>query len=380
VTGISAGATTGPVIGLIGGYGDVGGHTARFLRHRGGHRLRVGGRDPVAARRFARDALGGEAEAVPVDCFDDIALDRFAAGCGVLVNCAGPSHVIRDRAARAALRAGAHYVDAGGDDALHELLDPAEIARSGRAVVLSAGLRPGLTGLLPRWAARSAFDGVRSMTAYLAVLGHFTRVAADDYVGGAGDGVSEPLAAWRDGPRPRELTRRTGVTLPFLPAAVTLLPYLDSEGVRLAEAMGLSHGDWYTALIGEHVRAAFDRVHSLGRERAVTALCEASRLDAAGRTPFAVFLAQLEGVRDGTPVSRTILCRGPGNGELTGAVAALAAVAAAREEIPPGRHFAADVLDPVTTLNRLCAGPVPVGLSLLDTTIDRLAMVEEGVL
>ncbi|MEV5409704.1 saccharopine dehydrogenase NADP-binding domain-containing protein [Thermopolyspora sp. NPDC052614] len=369
---------TEPVIGLIGGYGDVGGHAARFLRRLGGHRLRVGGRDLAAARRFVRDELHGEAEAVPVDCHDDGALDRFAAGCHVLVNCSGPSRSIADRAAWAASRAGAHYIDAGGDDALHRLLGPDATAR-GRAVVLSAGLRPGLTGLLPRWAAH-AFDQVRSLTAYLAVLDRFTRTAADDYVRGADDGVTRPLAAWRDGPRPRTLTRRTGVTLPFLPAEATLLPYLDTEGVRLAEALGLSHGDWHTALVGEHVRVAFDRVHTLDREQAVTALCEAARLDAAGRTPFAVFLAQLDGVVDGTPASRTVLCRGPGSGELTGAVTALSAVAAARGEVPPGRHFAADVLDPVTTINRLRAGPVPVTLSLLDTTIDRLSLVEEGVL
>ncbi len=391
-----------PVIGLIGGYGDVGGHAARFLHRLGGHRLRIGGRDLGAARRFVRDELHGEAEAAAVDCLDDGTLDRFAAGCRVLVNCAGPYRLIGDRVARAAARAGAHYVDAGGDDALHRLLDadPAEdpareaagdpamdtagepagdTAAPGRAVVLSAGLRPGLTGLLPRWAARG-FDQVRSLTACLAVLDRFTRTTADDYLRGADDGVSEPLAAWRDGPRPRTLTRRTGVTLPFLPAEATLLPYLDTEAVRLAAALGLSHGDWHTAVVGEHVRVAFDRVHALDREQAVTALCDAARLDAAGRTPFAVYLAQLDGVLEGAPASRTVLCRGPGNGELTGAITALAAVAAARGEIPPGLHFAADVLDPATTLDRLRTGPVPITLSLLDTTLDRLSLIEEGAL
>lgn len=299
------------MIGILGAHGDVGAHAVRMLQ---AHDLRLGGRRSGA------------------DFRDPASLDRFAAGCRIVVNCAGPSHVAGDRVLRAAERAGAHYVDASGDVTSFD----------GRAVV-GAGLQPGLTGLLQRWV------GSDELTLYLGVLDRFTEAAAADYLCGA----RSPLAAWRDGPVPRALTRRSGVTLPFFPGEVTLLPYLDAEACRIAGQLGLRRGDWYSAVSGEYVLGTFDRVHGMARAEAVAALCRASQLDLAGREPFVVLAVE-------TP-ERTVVLRGRSNGELTGSVVALAVEAVDRGEVPPGCHHASDVLDP----------------SIVEQLLDR---VEEGVL
>ncbi|WP_449065129.1 saccharopine dehydrogenase NADP-binding domain-containing protein, partial [Planomonospora algeriensis] len=97
------------MIGIVGGYGAVGGAAARLLADRG---VRVGGRDLEAARRFVDEELGGRGEARRVDAYDEAALAAFCRGCRVVVNCAGPSYLLLDRVARAAFRAGADYVDA----------------------------------------------------------------------------------------------------------------------------------------------------------------------------------------------------------------------------------------------------------------------------
>jgi hypothetical protein len=273
-----------------------------------------------------------------------------------VVNCAGPSAAVGDRVLRAAERAGADYVDASG-----------EIWATSRVAVVGAGLQPGLTGLVPRWVCGLPDDGgtlsqasprlgnpqifslpgstdkIGSLTAagavpsslavYLAVLDHFTQTAAADFLRGR----NEPLAAWRNGPQPRAATRRRA-GLPFLPGEVTLLPYLDDEACRTAEALGLAHGDWYSAVSGTHVLQAFDRIHTLPEPQAIEALCRASRLDLAGRDPFA-----LVAVDTG---DRTLVVKGRGNGELTGTVVAHAVKAVAAGEVPPGCHFAAEVLNP----------------------------------
>ncbi|MFJ8911682.1 hypothetical protein [Amycolatopsis sp. NPDC102389] len=310
------------MIGVVGATGEVGSHTVRVLRALDAGPLRTGG---------SRD----------VDVLDEASLDRFAQGCRVLVNCAGPAHLVGDRVARAAAHAGAGHVDAS---------DPEGAAVGGTAVI-GAGLQPGLTGLLPRWLARREFDTVHGLVAHLGVLDRFTRTAADDYLAGAEHG--EALAAWRRGRRSGVLTRRADVTLPFFPGEVSLLPYLTEESAKVAEHLGLDRGDWFTAVSGEHVRAAFDRVRSLDRADAVTALCHASELDLAGREPHVVLLMRMEGVRAGHPVTRTAVLRGRGNGALTGALTALAVLAVLRREVPPGRHFAAEVLDPEVTIARL---------------------------
>ncbi|MEV8393525.1 MULTISPECIES: saccharopine dehydrogenase NADP-binding domain-containing protein [unclassified Streptomyces] len=382
---------TGSRIGIVGGYGEVGASTARLLYGFGLGPLRIGGRDADAARRFAGTELSGAdgrgrpaAEHAPVDFTDDASLDSFAAGCRVLVNCAGPSRLVGNRVARAALRAGADHVDVAGDEPLHALLDDGEWAGAGRAAVLSAGLQPGLTGLLPRWAAARDFDEVHRLSVYLCVRDLFTGTAAEDYLHAAAEGRTEMLAAWRDGARRSAASVRTArAELPFFPEPVALLPHLAPEAERLARALGLRDGDWYTALAGEQVGRAFDRVRTLPPAEAVAALRAASRLDLAGRAHFVRLVVSLDGVREGRPRSRTAVLRGRSNSGVSGAVAALAVLAALRGELPPGRHYAADVLDPGAALERLRSAGATAGLeglTVVDGAYGEPVAVEEGIL
>ncbi|ANN15488.1 hypothetical protein SD37_07345 [Amycolatopsis orientalis] len=330
------------MIGVLGATGDVGRHAVGFLE-----RLGIG---PVRA--------AGSAVA---DFRDPASLDRFASGCEVLVNCAGPAHAIGDRVAEAARRAGAHYVDASGDE-------PVDV-HSGRTALLSAGLQPGLTAVLPRWLARDA--EVHGLKVWLGVSDLFSRSAAEDYLHAAAAGHGEALAAWRGERRSRALTRETGVTLPFFPEPVTLLPYFTPEAERLARALRVAEGDWYTVLAGDHVGRAFDRVHGIGREEAVADLCRASRLDLADRAPRVVLIAEADG--------RTAVLRAKGNGVVTGAVVALAVSAVERDELPPGSYFAGDVLRPQSLVDGL-AGLGAVDVGVFDHPLSRLVLEEEGAL
>lgn len=371
-------------IAILGGYGNVGSAATRQLLSLGMGPVRIGGRNGTSAEHLARELATefptADITGMVVDFKDGQSLSRFVNGCRILLNCAGPSHEIADRAAQAALRAGVDYVDAAGDDALYARLSDAHYRNHKRVAVLSAGLQPGLTGLLPRWLALQGFTEVHNLINYFGLQDRFTRVAADDYLQGAADNMSKPLAAWRNGHRAGVLSRRSNAEIPFFPGPATLLPNLNTEGERLATALGLARGDWYTVITGRHVLNAFDRAHSLDRAEAVSMLCQASILDLAGRKPHVTVLVQLEGLRNGMRETRTLVLGGPGNAELTGGFAALATTAVLRKEVPPGRHFAADALDAATTVDRLRqCGPV-TGFTLLDTSVETLSMSEEGVL
>ncbi|MCA1190686.1 NAD-dependent epimerase/dehydratase family protein, partial [Saccharopolyspora sp. 6V] len=163
------------VVGVVGGRGDVGSHAVRALRGRG-CAVRIGG----------RSAPSGPEERV-VDFRSKSTVDEFCAGLDVLLNCAGPSREIGDALAVAAHRAGADYVDVAGDEALHALLDPA----GPRVAVLSAGLRPGLTGLFPR-AVAAELDRVDALEVHFGLLDRFTEVAAADYLHGVGGRARPP--------------------------------------------------------------------------------------------------------------------------------------------------------------------------------------------
>ncbi|MFI9362719.1 saccharopine dehydrogenase NADP-binding domain-containing protein [Kitasatospora sp. NPDC053057] len=357
------------MIGVIGGYGAVGEQAARLLGSWGAGPLRIGGRDLRQAQHTTA-ALPGAVEAVAVDVEDATSLAAFVRGCEVVVNCAGPSHRISARVARAALAAGAHHVDAGGDGL------PSDTA--GRCAVFAAGALPGFSGLLPRWLAAQEFDTVHALTVYAGVLDRFTATGAEDYLHGVLGGANEPLAAWRDGSRrSAALTRRSTVTLPCFPREVSAFPYLDAEGEHVARDLSLIHGSWYTVLDGGHLTAALDAARALPMDGAVAGLCRATALDAAGRTPYVVMLAQLDGTAAGRTTTRTAVVRAPGIAQLTGATAAAATVAVLNGEVPAGAHHAATVLDPSATVTRLRE---VLDLTIHQIAIDQLTVIEEGAL
>lgn len=330
-----------PLIGIIGGYGAVGASAARCLAAEGRFRLRVGGRDPGAARASAT-ALGKSAHAMAVDAGDFDSLVRFSRGCHTVLNCAGPAYLLLDGARRAAFAAEADYADVMDDGTAPDPVD-------GRTAVLSAGLAPGLSGLLPALLSEGLAEVIRFRGCY-AGLGAFTRTGAADYLLSLERGYGTSMAAWRGRVVTGALQVEESYRVPGLPRPLTAYPFLTEELVSRARALGIGEAHWYNAFDGSALVDAVNRLRSgpPGRrdplERA-DELVRASALDAAGRTPYHVLHGILEGVdRAGTPVTRTALIRGEDGSELTGAVGAFAAAAVCDGLVPRGVHRAAEVL------------------------------------
>lgn len=369
------------MIAVLGGYGEVGQAAVRSLLALGLGPVRIGGRDPDRAEAFPRALGKGPIDVVTVDINDAVALQRFVHGHRVLVNCAGPSHRVSEGPAQAALRAGADYVDVAGDERLHARLDDRAWREKGHRALLSAGLQPGLTALLPLWLARTGFDRVTSLTSYFGLRDLFTAVAAEDYRQSIEDGVGQSRAAWRNGgARTGVLVRENGVALPFFPGPVTTLPYLNQEAQRVAAALGLERGDWYTVLTDGHMRSVFDRLHTYSREDACLQLQRMSRLDLAGRAPFVTLLLRMTGHWEGGERTRSLALRGHRNADLTGALAAVAVDALERGDVPPGRHFAAMALEPEAAVEALLATGMTAGLPVVDGPLEAFNEAEEGVL
>ena len=65
----------------------------------------------------------------------------------------------------------------------------------------------------------------------------------------------------------------------------------------------------------------------------------------------------MEGVADGQPAARTAVLRATGTYLLSGVIAALATRALLDGQIPPGVHFAADVIEPDPAIAELKDSP-----------------------
>ncbi|GEK15643.1 NAD-dependent epimerase/dehydratase family protein [Aliivibrio fischeri] len=340
-------------IAVLGGYGDVGQATCRYLLSLGLGPIRIGGRNAEINQVIDDSQVSYQY----ANFLDESSLNEFVRNCHLVINCAGPSHLIDDRLATVARANNIPYIDVAGDDPLYHTLISTDYQETGHTAVLSAGLQPGLTGLLPLWVAQQIDFDIHHLTSYFVLFDRFTQVAADDYMQGANDKLSTPLAAWRNGRKqPAALQRIQELALPFVPTKMTALPQVSTENERLAKQLSLDSAKWYNCVTGEHVLNAFNTVQSETREQAIETLCRASSLDMAGRSPYIWMMIEAQ---DSTQQkTHTTVIKGSGNANLTGAIAALTAASLLRGEIPTGVHFCPQALAPhilFPALQQLCA-------------------------
>ncbi|AGP53602.1 saccharopine dehydrogenase NADP-binding domain-containing protein [Streptomyces rapamycinicus] len=339
-----------PLIGILGAYGEVGTVAARRLAAEGRFRLRLGGRDPESARGLAAE-LGPVARATAVDARDERSLAAFAAGCRAVLNCSGPAYLLLDRVRRAAFAQGADYVDVMDDGT-------APAPAGSRTAVLSAGLVPGLSGLLPGLLAGSMARPLRFTGAY-AGLGALTHTGALDYLLSLDRGYGVPMGLWRGRVVPGALGTDEDFRIPGLPRPLTAVPFLTSEVAERAGALGLEETRWYNAFDGRALLEVLNRARrGTGRDLDSHAaeLVRAGALDAAGRTPYHVLWGSLDGVgHGGAAVRRAVLIRGGDGSELTGEVGAFAVAEVCDGRVPAGVHRAAGVLSPRRVVDRLRA-------------------------
>jgi hypothetical protein len=351
----------GGLVGVLGAGGGVGRVAVRELAAAGVGPLRLG------ARRPERVLGPAGADTVPVDVTDPAALRRFCTGCAVVLNCAGPAAELGDRAALAARAAGAHYVDASGDDAMYQRLVAAWPASSGRTALISAGMMPGLTALLTRYLAAKASYAGGALTGYVGGRDRFTYAAAADYLAvAATDGRAG--CWWRAG-RPVAGAEEVRGQVPFFAGPVAAHPYLSREIERVAVHLGLSEVRWYSVYDGEHLPAALRRYAGVPPERlpeAARALCRAAELDLFGRRPYHQLVLRLSEHPADRGGALTLALRGTGAIDLTGAAAALATERVWRGPLPPGPHHAGEVLEPVDAVRSLAASPAVLDLTVTD--------------
>ncbi|MEV0675056.1 saccharopine dehydrogenase NADP-binding domain-containing protein [Actinosynnema sp. NPDC050436] len=371
-------------VGLLGGSGAVGRQVAARLRARGVEDVLIGGRDLAAAEAVVAGVLGGTGRAGVVDVRNPASLRDFCADATVVVNCAGPSRVIGDVVAAAAVRAGAHYVDVGGDDPLHEVMTGPGAPPCPVAAVLSAGMIPGLTGLLPRHLAGSGFTGVDRLTVHHGVRDRIGWSGAYDLVAGIIEGRDESLAGWRSGAARSGVARRAvNRALPGFTEPVTVHPYLSPEARRTAQRLGLRDGDWHTVLFDGRVSTVLGGLPALTEaDLAPTAerLHRAADFDVLGRTPQVGVLCQLDGTGPGGPLTRSLVLRATGAAELVAAAAAATLDEVLDGTVPAGVHFAAEVLDPDRATATLAEDPGVVQLSVHDVPLDHLVPLDEGAI
>jgi Saccharopine dehydrogenase NADP binding domain len=170
--------------GIVGGYGATGNAVVTALLKSCDGEILIGGRDLNKGMASAAK-LGSKVSAVHLDVLDTRSLDEFCSRCLIIVNCAGPVILLRDRVAQAAFQSRSHYVDVAGLTFVKEGMLPhaEEAADLGLSFVVSAGWMPGISELVPAYAnaqARTIMDTVESLTVYFSDSGDWSDNALRD--------------------------------------------------------------------------------------------------------------------------------------------------------------------------------------------------------
>ena len=295
-------------IGIIGGYGCVGSRVANILIHTTTYDLSIGGRNKTMAKRMAEN-MGPRVSGQVVDIYDQRSLDAFCGEYDIIINCAGPSALILDRVALAALRQGVHYVDPGGYDPLYRALRDKEEAIKGKGLTFlsSAGMFPGISGVFPMHVLGSMFDQVTSLEYWCAGREKLTFNSAYDLVCSLEDlsgGLdyyengqvkkASLFASWEKGILPPPIGKIKG----FLVLTEELRLVIEKCGIDSARGYVNNIGRW-VPLAMFYIKI-FKRYQTMAqRKRSANLIVKASEWDMNNKESFFMFHLIVKGKKEG---------------------------------------------------------------------------------
>lgn len=340
------------MIGVLGSNGHVGSLLANMLKTRG-YELR----------------LGSRSTGFIVDVSNHESLTKFLNGCSVVINCAGPAYLLSEPVARAAISLGIGYLDVAGCEKLCKTLSSETVETP---VVFSAGMVPGLSGLLLKLAILLNKD--RSVVGFAGGVQDVSPGAAADLVLSMSDaaGYGNNGSVWCDG-AVCELDH-TPVRAPScFPGGTSCRAFLSEEARNIAKNEAVPRLEWYNAFAGDlFLKALVDAQLSKTRnlDEASKKISLAASIDAVGKRPFYI-LAAISG-------ENAYIVRTTDSYELTAAVACYAAERLLAGIIPNGVFNLPDLFEPESAVREILSLSESSRIEI--TTSKSLFEVEEGEL
>ncbi|NJM87086.1 MAG: hypothetical protein HC847_07730 [Hydrococcus sp. RU_2_2] len=226
-------------IAVLGAYGATGSIVTKKLLELTDKPIIVAGRNLTKLDNLSQ-SLGARVTSQFADIEQPETLDKLARRSQIIINCVGPAHFVLDKVAIAALDCNCHYIDVGGYDILMESLQTrqTEIEEKGLVFAICAGWIPGLSGIFPRFIAKSAANSfeVESMEIYAGGRDEWSLTAGKDMVWTLFLDTSKISGIYQDGEWVKKsLFSVNKITLPPPMGKQIALPVFDSQFKRLYE-------------------------------------------------------------------------------------------------------------------------------------------------
>ncbi|MCP4133580.1 MAG: NAD(P)H-binding protein [bacterium] len=168
------------IIGIIGAYGQTGVVAAAEILKQTDAEIIAGGRDAEQLKTFSKK-FGKRVRPLRVDVFDEKSLKDFCASCDILVNCAGPSYLVKDTVALAAYNSNIHYIDPEGSLPLVQSIEGKNniLIDNKKIFCLCVGWIPGLTGVLTHYLHTQALlelDAIDALEVYYGDRSNWSKI------------------------------------------------------------------------------------------------------------------------------------------------------------------------------------------------------------
>jgi hypothetical protein len=287
-----------------------------------------------------------------VNALDAERLDRFVAGSAVVVSCLPAA--LGPVVARAAIGAGAHFVDLG-----HHPLPRGQ----GRCVLGGAGMSPGLSGLLAHHLT-DGFHRVDRLASWTGGRDQLSVTSAADLL--EGRSIGRPGMCLRAG---TEVAAEASSAPALFHRDAVALPFLSDELMNVARACGCLWVDGWTVVEGASTLVAL-------ASASPEALAAASLVDCEGHRLHHRLAVRVQGRQNGEDVVCTLVVEGGTSAELSAAFAACVVRRLLRGAADVEAREARALLDPQPALTEL----VRVGAARAVLRDVDLFVMEEGEL
>ncbi|BBB92141.1 MAG TPA: saccharopine dehydrogenase NADP-binding domain-containing protein [Methylomusa anaerophila] len=254
-------------IGIMGATGYVGREAVKTLLAFTDHNIMLGGREPEKLRSIF-PAMESRGDCLHADIYNRDQLYYFCSKCDLVINCAGPAKQILDRVAAAAIDQGVHYVDVAGDIHLYKQLRKRnqEIAEKKLLFIVSAGVYPGLSEVVPAYVAETYFDEIDLLAVFFAGQGGFSLNAAYDIVCSIEEDTGLGMTYCKNGAAQKiEGAFHSSYELPSPAGKVDAYPVLNPEFKQIAARYKIKSAYFYNTYPNKSVLNKFVMIKALAQ-------------------------------------------------------------------------------------------------------------------
>lgn len=328
-------------------------------------------------------------EQLQIDIGEKKSIEKFCTGCDLIINCAGPSFLIKDAIVQCAADKKIPYIDAFGANLLEERIKRTEIDKK-TVSVISAGVFPGLSGILLKWLSEK-YDELQIVAGYAGGQEHCSWSATMDLLLSTKYDFGISNAEYCEGKVIRNSNgNNISTELPGISQKVYLQKFLSSETIRIAKQIKAQSVTWYTVLSNKDIFAKLAEaysgiIHEQDMDKISNIASELSGISsmfADGGKRWYSIIIETSGIIAGEFLKKRLVVQSRNSSMISGMVIGKSAEKILKNNYKPGIYWADEILEGDEILEELHKHGIIENYQLVDIPFmtQEIEDYEEGVL